>query len=97
MNARHAEPTRDILIVVSPAGGIQPYFGGVKGQSYQSWKHFFACGIAAFADGDVLRIWAEIDESPAEMIARRERLYEQDDREINAREAEYVGTFGTEW
>lgn len=48
--------TRVIVIAVESDGSIRPFFEGVEGFTYQSWRHFFACGIGSFAQGDLIRI-----------------------------------------
>ena len=48
--------TRVIVIAVESDGSIRPFFEGVEGRTYQSWRHFFFAGISSFAEGDLIRI-----------------------------------------
>lgn len=46
------ESFRPIALFVHADGSITPVFDGEPGFTYQSWRHFFACGISCFADDD---------------------------------------------
>ena len=55
---QHDHTRNPIRLDVLPSGQVQLSFAGIQATRYDSWRHYFAAGISAYADADLIRVTA---------------------------------------